>query len=227
MSKATFSSNPNKGKTYRDLFYCLNVVYVKSRPLLFLSSLNCLLVLFWPNLFDFTFGQSVVFVIAFGFAADSVLQAQGIVFDGIFRYLSLRRSQKNRTFLDGNYFGYKADNADGCVYLIARISDGIYKIGKSTRFDDRFKELNREYNGVVLVAIWEIPNINDVEKIALDMTMKYQHEEEGRSELRAMTDSQVRHFIIDLTDVIEQNVLEWPPNKRFERTVDSTHSHEN
>lgn len=84
------------------------------------------------------------------------------------------------------------------VYLVKR-QDGIFKIGKSRRFNGRFSDLTDEYGPLELVALWRVDSMSTAENIALGMTKVYKHIEGGRLELRQFTAKQARWFVQSFT----------------------------
>lgn len=98
----------------------------------------------------------------------------------------------------------KFAKSDGWIYLVQRSGDGVYKIGETSQLEKRLKVLNREYGPVSLVGLWEVPSRKQCEKIALQMTEGFRHEENGRAELRQMTDGQILEFINDFSACVSR-----------------------
>lgn len=91
---------------------------------------------------------------------------------------------------------------NGYIYLVKRFSDGVYKIGKTRYFHKRFKQLSLEYGPIYAVAVWEVPNYEVAERVALKATLKY-WQPDRRKELREMNETQALNFIRKFSKYVE------------------------
>lgn len=177
---------------------------------LFLTSLYTLLILFWPDLFPFSDFRLVIFVIAAAICSTVCLVAFDYLLDPWARFvvghLAIKFGPKYEGSLSPLAYHYRLSNAisEGHIYLIRRITDGIYKVGASKQFKSRLKQLIRDYGPVHLVALWEVPSVKECEIAALQMTENYHYPEYGRVELRQMTDDQALSFIGKFTAYISE-----------------------
>lgn len=94
------------------------------------------------------------------------------------------------------------------VYLVRRLSDGVYKVGKAGTLDKRMKDLQREYGPIAIIAVWEVSDCAACERVALERTRGFSYKEGDRQELRTMLDWQCWQFISDFTKyVVELDTL--------------------
>lgn len=90
-------------------------------------------------------------------------------------------------------------NISQFVYLALR-EDGVYKVGMSTDPNYRMRKLAKDYDAnFAPIAIWQVGNMRQDERLALELTKPYHHTEGRRKELRAMTTRQAYRFIADFT----------------------------
>jgi hypothetical protein len=102
------------------------------------------------------------------------------------------------------FYHYKLKNINsaGCIYLVKRLSDGVYKIGKAANLDDRIRALRREYGPMSSVAAWEVSDLTAYERNALERTKQFIYPEMGRNELRKMDNLQSWQFVTEFTQFV-------------------------
>ena len=184
--------------------------YLAGYPLrlLTIGSLLTVLFLLWPVV-PFTGLKLAGFIVALTVVAEMLLSA----WDLLTYPLAYRAAEWLRRKWAGQQDGKLSPltiqhclehiEADGHIYLVRRISDGVYKIGESSQFEKRFKSLCRDYGPVHVVALWEVPDRKAAERQALHLTAHLNYEEYGRFELRQMTDEQALQFIGDFTSYVK------------------------
>jgi len=71
-----------------------------------------------------------------------------------------------------NYNKLSNTTPNGVIYLI-KLDDNIYKIGQSSNFSQRKLWLVKDYGNFETISIWEVPDRDFAEKVALGMTRQY------------------------------------------------------
>ncbi len=100
------------------------------------------------------------------------------------------------------HYKLKETERDGFIYLAKRLKDGIYKVGRANDLNRRIRTLQREYGPMAMIAVWEVLNCGECEKVALDRTKEFTYREPGRQELRLMDDWQCWQFINDFSKYV-------------------------
>lgn len=126
-----------------------------------------------------------------------------------FWLVALFEKETEVTYLDLPYnlfYHYKLKNGNRSqfIYLVRRLADGVYKIGKATHLDKRAKSLRREYGPISIVAVWEVQDGASCERVALSTTELFSYKEEGHQELRAMSNLQCWQFISNFTAYVAE-----------------------
>lgn len=100
------------------------------------------------------------------------------------------------------HYKNKGVGKEGYIYLVKRLEDGVYKIGRASNLDKRIGDLRKEYGPLSIIAVWEVTGLTRYEQVALQRTKQFAYDEIGRNELRLMDSSQCYQFIIDFTQYV-------------------------
>lgn len=112
------------------------------------------------------------------------------------------KRQRRQPFYIAPRFEYRQPDSQGCIYLMRRKKDGIYKVGKTVNVSGRLPALFETYGELEPVAYWFVADVDGSEKQALAMTKQYFHAERRHRELRTMTERQAYQFVARFTDLL-------------------------
>lgn len=84
----------------------------------------------------------------------------------------------------------------GFIYVMRR-EDGVFKVGRTNDTERRLAQHRSDYKAQFeLICRFVVPDVFQFEHLALRLTNQFSYAEEGRNELRKMTDSELEDFVL-------------------------------
>lgn len=94
----------------------------------------------------------------------------------------------------------------GFIYVMKR-QDGIYKIGRCNDITRRLKQHTQDYGQEFeLIQRFVVSDYIEMEKLALNMTLKFSYSEKSRNELRKMSQSELNTFLKKFESICKESV---------------------